>query len=53
MGHVLGKWGISLKIGQILKIGIFSNIGANFKNGAKIENLKCASYAREIRVKCA
>ena len=31
----------------------FSKNGANFENGAKIENLKCASYAREIRVKCA
>ena len=40
-----------MKIGQILKMGhFFQKNGANFENGAKIKNLKCASYAREIRV---
>ena len=43
-----------MKIGQVLKMGhFFQKNGANFENGAKIKNLKCASYAREMRVKCA
>ena len=53
-GAFFWKWGIFLKIGQILKMGhFFQKNGANFENGAKIKNLKCASNAREIRVKCA
>ena len=28
-------------------LAFFSKNGANFENGAKIENLNCASYARE------
>ena len=47
MGHFFENWA------NFENGAFFQKNGANFENGAKIKNLKCASNAREIRVKCA
>ena len=42
-----------LKMGHFFENGaFFSKNGSNFEKWVKIEKLKCASYVREIRVKC-
>ena len=53
MGHFFENVAFFLNGANFENGAFFSKNWANFENGAKIENLKCASYRREIRVKCA